>query len=64
MVLAVAELVNCILSAAGCDQHVTEDDINDPDNLSNKLTELQELYEEVGHQEMENGMRSLQRGIG
>ena len=44
---AVADLVNCILSAAGCDYHVTEDDINDPDNCSNRLTELQGYYEDV-----------------
>lgn len=44
---AVADLVNCILSAAGCDHHVTEDDINDPDNCSNRLTELQGIYEDV-----------------
>ncbi|OAA64641.1 nuclear cohesin complex subunit [Niveomyces insectorum RCEF 264] len=43
---AVADLVNCILSAAGCDHHVTEDDINDPDNCSNRLTELQSIYED------------------
>ncbi|EPE07900.1 stag domain-containing protein [Ophiostoma piceae UAMH 11346] len=43
---AVADLVNCILSAAGCDYHVTEDDINDPDNCSNRLTELQGYYED------------------
>ncbi|CAK7230477.1 cohesin complex subunit [Sporothrix bragantina] len=43
---AVADLVNCILSAAGCDHHVTEDDINDPDNCSNRLTELQGIYED------------------
>ncbi|KIH86953.1 cohesin complex subunit SA-1/2 [Sporothrix brasiliensis 5110] len=43
---AVADLVNCILSAAGCDYHVTEDDINDPDNCSNRLTELQGIYED------------------
>ncbi|TPX07146.1 uncharacterized protein E0L32_010947 [Thyridium curvatum] len=43
---AVTDLVNCVLLAAGCDQQVTEDDINDPDNCNNRLTELQSLYEE------------------
>ncbi|CAK7263123.1 cohesin complex subunit [Sporothrix epigloea] len=43
---AVADLVNCILSAAGCDYHVTDDDINDPDNCSNRLSELQGIYED------------------
>jgi len=44
---AVRDLVNCILLATGCKEVVTEDDINDPDNCSNRLTELQELFEDV-----------------
>jgi len=44
---AVADLVNCILLAAGCDQKVTEDDIRDPENCSNRLAELQNVYTEV-----------------
>ncbi len=44
---AVTELVNCILSAAGCDQHVTEDDIRDPENCSNRLADLQSVYADV-----------------
>jgi len=43
----VTDLVNCILLASGCDQQVTEDDIRDPDNIQNRLSELQDLYQEV-----------------
>lgn len=45
---AVTDLVNCVLLAAGCDQHVTEDDIRDPDNIQGRLSELQDVYQEVG----------------
>lgn len=41
------DLVNCVLLAAGCDEQVTEDDIRDPDNIQNRLSELQDLYQEV-----------------
>lgn len=44
---AVTDLVNCILSSAGCEQHVTEDDIRDPDNSQNRLADLQNVYAEV-----------------
>lgn len=33
--------------ASGCDEQVTEDDIRDPDNIENRLSELQDLYQEV-----------------
>jgi cohesin complex subunit SA-1/2 len=46
--MAFADLVNCILLAAGCQETVTVDDINDIDNIPNRLTELQGLYEDVG----------------
>ncbi|KAK4203296.1 putative cohesin subunit [Triangularia verruculosa] len=45
---AVAELVNCILLSAGCDQQVTPDDIRDPENCSNRLADLQNVYTEEG----------------
>lgn len=41
---AVTELVNCILQAAGCDQHVTADDVRDPDNCQNRIADLQNVY--------------------
>jgi hypothetical protein len=44
---AVTDLVNCILLAAGCDQQVTQDDIRDPENCSNRLADLQNVYAEV-----------------
>ncbi|KAH8891388.1 hypothetical protein GQ53DRAFT_765468 [Thozetella sp. PMI_491] len=45
---AVTDLVNCILLSAGCDQLVTEDDIQDPENASNRLADLQNVYTEEG----------------
>ncbi|KAK0670788.1 putative cohesin subunit [Cercophora samala] len=45
---AVTELVNCILLSAGCDQQVTPDDIRDPENCSNRLADLQNVYTEEG----------------
>jgi len=44
---ALTELINCVLLAAGCDQQITEDDIRDPENSTNRLTELEEAYEQV-----------------
>ncbi|KAK4122428.1 hypothetical protein N657DRAFT_672965 [Parathielavia appendiculata] len=45
---AVTDLVNCILLSAGCDQQVTQDDIRDPENCSNRLADLQNVYAEEG----------------
>lgn len=39
--------MNCVLLAAGCDQHLTADDIRDPENSANKLSELEEAYEQT-----------------
>lgn len=44
---ALADLVNCILQCAGCDQQVTEDDVRDPENIPNRLIDLQNVYQEV-----------------
>lgn len=33
---------------AGCDIQVTEDDVNDPENVEGKLGDLQEAFQEVG----------------
>lgn len=46
---AVTDLVNCILLSAGCDQRVTHDDIRDPENCSNRLADLQNVYTEVSY---------------
>ncbi|KAF4464425.1 cohesin complex subunit sa-1 2 [Fusarium albosuccineum] len=43
---ALTDLVNCILQCAGCDQEVTEDDIRDPENIPNRLIDLQSVYQE------------------
>ncbi|KAF3770730.1 STAG-domain-containing protein [Cryphonectria parasitica EP155] len=43
---AVTDLVNCVLLASGCDEQVTDIDIRDPDNIQNRLSELQDLYQE------------------
>ncbi|KAK6594859.1 STAG domain-containing protein [Botrytis cinerea] len=42
---AVAELINFVLKSAGCDLLVTEDDINDADNVNGKITDLQEEHQ-------------------
>ncbi|KAJ8069364.1 hypothetical protein OCU04_003018 [Sclerotinia nivalis] len=42
---AVAELINFVLKSAGCDLQVTEDDINDSDNVNGKISDLQEEHQ-------------------
>jgi cohesin complex subunit SA-1/2 len=44
---ALTDLVNCVLLATGCDESLTEDDIRDPENSANKLSELEEAFEQV-----------------
>ncbi|KAI1377200.1 STAG-domain-containing protein [Hypoxylon crocopeplum] len=44
---AFTEVINCVLLAAGCEQQLTEDDIRDPDNCANKLSELEEAYQQT-----------------
>lgn len=41
------DLVNCILKSAGCEIKVTEDDVNDPDNIPSKLNDMQDEYKGV-----------------
>ncbi|KAG8416913.1 cohesin complex subunit [Metarhizium acridum] len=43
---ALADLINCILQCAGCDLGVTTDDIRDPENIPNRLVDLQTVYQE------------------
>ncbi|KAF4338170.1 cohesin complex subunit SA-1 2 [Fusarium beomiforme] len=45
-VAATADLVNCILQCAGCDQLITEDDVLDLDNVAGRLADLQSVYQE------------------
>ena len=40
-----ADLVNYVLKCTGCDLQVDEHDIEDPDNVTGKLTDLQEEYQ-------------------
>jgi cohesin complex subunit SA-1/2 len=44
-------LVNLVLQACGSDARVTEDDINDPDSIPDKLNEIQEEEKGVGSYE-------------
>jgi cohesin complex subunit SA-1/2 len=44
---AVAELVNLVLRAAGCDLRIDEDDIADPDNAPSRVAEIQEEFQTV-----------------
>ncbi|OAA45466.1 STAG-like protein [Metarhizium rileyi] len=43
---ALADLINCILQCAGGDLEVTTDDIRDPENIPNRLVDLQNVYQE------------------
>ncbi|KAI1390734.1 STAG-domain-containing protein [Hypoxylon trugodes] len=44
---ALTEVINCVLLAAGCEQQLTEDDIRDPDNSANRLSELEDAYQQT-----------------
>lgn len=44
---ALADLINCILQCAGCELEVTTDDIRDPENIPNRLVDLQTVHQEV-----------------
>ncbi|KAI2641441.1 STAG-domain-containing protein [Hypomontagnella submonticulosa] len=46
-VKAFTEVINCVLLAAGCEQQLTEDDIRDPDNSANRLSELEDAYQQT-----------------
>ncbi|KAL6709146.1 cohesin complex subunit [Coniothyrium glycines] len=41
---AVAEVINLVLRAAGCDITINEDDVADPDNAPNRVAEMQEEF--------------------
>ncbi|KAG5951542.1 hypothetical protein E4U53_002857 [Claviceps sorghi] len=43
---ALADLINSILQCAGCDLEVTVDDVRDPENIPNRLVDLQNVYQE------------------
>lgn len=42
---AVAEVINLVLRASGCNLRIDEDDIADPDNAPNRVAELQDEYQ-------------------
>ncbi len=42
-----SDLINCVLQCSGCDLEVTPDDIRDPENIPNRLVDLQSVYQEV-----------------
>ncbi|KAF4634636.1 hypothetical protein G7Y89_g3456 [Cudoniella acicularis] len=42
---AMSELVNFVLKCAGCNVQITEDDINDADNVEGKVGDIQEEYQ-------------------
>ncbi|RMZ71286.1 mitotic cohesin complex [Pyrenophora seminiperda CCB06] len=43
---AVAEIINLVLQASGCDLRINEDDIGDPDNAPNRVAEIQEEFQQ------------------
>ena len=45
---SVAEIVNLVLTATGCDVRINEDDIADPDNAPSRVAEIQEEFQTVG----------------
>lgn len=44
---ALCSLVNALLKSAGCDEKITEHDIQDTDNIPNKLNDLSEGYQNL-----------------
>lgn len=45
---ALAEIVNLVLTATGCDIRIDEDDTADPDNAPSRVAEIQEEFQTVG----------------
>lgn len=45
---AVAEIVNLVLRAAGCDLRVDEAEVDDPDHAPERVQEIQEEFSTVG----------------
>lgn len=44
---ALCDLVNALLKSAGCDEKINEHDIEDVDNIPNKLNDISEEYQNV-----------------
>lgn len=47
---AMVEFVNFLLRSSGCKLEITRDDIDDPDNVSARIADLQEEYQNVSLQ--------------
>lgn len=45
--VAMRDLINLALRAAGCSLEITEDDVEDQDNVPGKLGDLQDEYQGV-----------------
>lgn len=45
--IALSEIVNLVLRCAGCGIEVNVHDIEDPDNCTSKLTDIQDEYQAV-----------------
>jgi len=45
---AMRDIVNFVLRSAGCELEVTVHDIEDQDNVTGKLSDLQDEYQAVG----------------
>jgi cohesin complex subunit SA-1/2 len=58
---AVAEVVNLVLQASGCDLRINEDDIADPDNAPNRVAEIQEEFQQVGTASFRTTLHMLTR---
>jgi cohesin complex subunit SA-1/2 len=56
---AVAEIVNLVLRAAGCDLRIDEDDIADPDNAPSRVAEIQEEFQTVSSAQSTKSLRIL-----
>lgn len=54
-----AEIVNLVLRAAGCDLRINEDDIADPDNAPSRVAEIQEEFQTVSSERLINTRRIL-----
>lgn len=55
---SVAEIINLVLTATGCDVRINEDDIADPDNAPNRVAEIQEEFQTVGRRILHRSTRA------
>ncbi|RDW94942.1 hypothetical protein BP5796_00705 [Coleophoma crateriformis] len=55
---ALTDLVNFVIKSTGCDNQVTEDDINDPENIEQRIGELQEEFQATNPSEYPLGSKA------